>query len=121
MKLSWFIFLLPIPAFAESFEDRANAAREAMKTEAGAKYEIIFRESTWEKDHECFTYAAANGGAIGYYQIVANVKKDGSASNVEVRPNHVYSECVYNWFIKNKFHRPPTDNWPVVLEVDIQS
>ena len=84
------------------FNERISDAQHLLQSDQGKEYEKIFRESTWAQDHSCFSNAAEHGGAIGYYQLVAIINEDGSASNVEFRPNHTYSECMYNWFLKKQ-------------------
>ncbi|WNZ58227.1 hypothetical protein QT397_13095 [Microbulbifer sp. MKSA007] len=115
-----FTMLYSASVLSNDFDSRLSQAMKAAETEPGKSYEKVVRESTWDIDSSCFHESAKVRSTPGYYQLVATINNQGVANDVAVKPEHHYSNCVAKWFSENTFAKPPKDNWPVFLNVNIQ-
>jgi hypothetical protein len=107
MKIVTFMLLMSLAciAFADEFQLRLQAGREALQTREGKKYESSLSPIIVRAIGECVPIGPPTH--TGAFSLVGNIAPDGTISSIEVQPSAPASRCFADKISKATLPTPP--------------
>ncbi len=111
-------------AIGASFEERASIAEKLSSIEKISQYETNLGQFIYKAVVTCIPPGSTEVGNLGKFSLVADVTKDGTVKNSEVKPITYVSKCFQIEFGAQSLPFPPeifleNGALPILIEMDI--
>jgi hypothetical protein len=116
--------LLSTAALADDFASRVAEAKRASSTPEGKKYDQSLAPALGAAMRACVPPRSTSQANLGKFTLVANVRRSGVVSSVEVQPKTEVSRCFAAQFAQKRLAPPPvsdgsTQGFPIAVEMSV--